>query len=542
MIVPRVACAISVALLLALLTASSVARGAFPGNSGEIAYVNDRTGTPTIYTIQPDGSTVRRLVPNEPQGAYPTWSPGGKAILFSVPVSAQPTPAYELWTMNAGGTGARRLIRGRSSVPMAAAWAPNTKSIAYYMNEHLYTARANGSRVSRLVGASFSGSSPSWSSRGRIAFDRDNSIWTVNPKSGASRRVTAGNSPSWSPNGRKLVFAAYPTNEDSRDIYVINANGSGRHRLTMTPDIDESQPVWSPNGRWISFSTETGTHVMTAGGTKIRVIARKGSQASWSPRSSELVYARRTARWNGVVFRIDLKSRHRRQLLSPRFDTNPQWAPGGERLAFSRDGVVHIVNSDGANLRSLKLKGIDPAWSPDGMLIAASSRRQLVIAAVGAPAWTRFALGLDPEEYESVSDPNWSPDGSTIAFVATTVSGARELFLVEIIEGTPPTKLQLGCGSATSPTWSPNADLLGFSCDQSIAVFSTIRNDLVPIATGISADLAWSPDGSQIVFSEESGYSENDRQLFTINADGSARMQLTTGLGSSTAPDWQPMP
>jgi Tol biopolymer transport system component len=48
-------------------------------------------------------------------------------------------------------------------------------------------------------------------------------------------------SPSWSPDGEKIAYSAY-------DIYVMNANGSGKPtNLTHTAAI-ESEPAWSPCG------------------------------------------------------------------------------------------------------------------------------------------------------------------------------------------------------------------------------------------------------------------------------------------------------
>ena len=73
----RTALAVVCSAVLTVMVGASAARGAFPGTSGEIAFVNDRNGTPSIYTMSADGTNVKRLVPNQPQGAFPAWSPGG---------------------------------------------------------------------------------------------------------------------------------------------------------------------------------------------------------------------------------------------------------------------------------------------------------------------------------------------------------------------------------------------------------------------------------------------------------------------------------
>ena len=88
-------------------------------------------------------------------------------------------------------------------------------------------------------------------------------------------------------------------------------------------------------------------------------------------------------------------------------------------------------------------------------------------------------------------------------------------------------RLPLGCGSngASSPTWSPSGEFLGFNCDQSIAVAYANGSNLLPIGLGLDSMLAWSPDGTQIVFSDQS--EEQIPQLFVMNSD---------------QPDWQSIP
>src|SRR6266508_1910858 len=44
------------------------------------------------------------------------------------------------------------------------------------------------------------------------------------------------------------------------EIHVMNADGSGKRRLTRNKAIDDQAPSWSPDGRWISLrGVETST-------------------------------------------------------------------------------------------------------------------------------------------------------------------------------------------------------------------------------------------------------------------------------------------
>jgi len=63
----------------------------------------------------------------------------------------------------------------------------------------------------------------------------------------------------WSQDGKRLVYLS-----DCRqthytvigyNIFVINADGSGKTRLMDTPDLVEHYPTWSPDGTRVAYST-----------------------------------------------------------------------------------------------------------------------------------------------------------------------------------------------------------------------------------------------------------------------------------------------
>jgi Tol biopolymer transport system component len=49
--------------------------------------------------------------------------------------------------------------------------------------------------------------------------------------------------PSWSPDGRRIAFAS--DRDGNREIYVMNADGSGQINLTNNP-ADDWGSSWSP--------------------------------------------------------------------------------------------------------------------------------------------------------------------------------------------------------------------------------------------------------------------------------------------------------
>ena len=99
-----------------------------------------------------------------------------------------------------------------------------------------------------LLGAAAADARPTPSPRqGSIVLSRADergrySLWTVAPGTGRLRRVTRGCGwdwfPAWSPDGRRIAFAS--DRNGDYEVYVMNADGSGEHRLTTA--IGEDSP------------------------------------------------------------------------------------------------------------------------------------------------------------------------------------------------------------------------------------------------------------------------------------------------------------
>jgi Tol biopolymer transport system component len=95
-------------------------------------------------------------------------------------------------------------------------------------------------------------------------FDFHSSIWVVHSDGTGLRQLPIAGpcggplsdpttigcfNPVWSPDGKKIAFGRN-ADDDQRDIYTVNADGSGLFQVTHTPDISEF------NGDW-------GTHPVT---------------------------------------------------------------------------------------------------------------------------------------------------------------------------------------------------------------------------------------------------------------------------------------
>jgi Tol biopolymer transport system component len=97
-------------------------------------------------------------------------------------------------------------------------------------------------------------------------------IWTLPAEGGDATPLGRGYAARWSPDGKRLVVAT-PTAESEGDLFVMNADGTGRHRLLATPELEQAAD-WSPDGTMILF-TQLNTSgadvmVMDADGTNVR--------------------------------------------------------------------------------------------------------------------------------------------------------------------------------------------------------------------------------------------------------------------------------
>jgi Tol biopolymer transport system component len=242
------------------------------------------------------------------------WSPDGWMIAF--------TRQRSLYTVNVETHALRRITncspwffsrdRKKSCVDRGPAWSPDGRRITFFRAwacglgcpSTPFIVNADGSGLRRLTLLQGDGSGPLWSPNGRtIVFNTYRGIYAVDPDGTHLRLLAAPPESanqiqfvsSWSLDGRRILYFrvqfSYPTPSANGEVWVMNANGSGRRRLFVRCcGASLANPIWSPDGKYIAFSAVlppqrgSGIYLMDANGNHVhRVLAGNWADLTWQP-------------------------------------------------------------------------------------------------------------------------------------------------------------------------------------------------------------------------------------------------------------------
>jgi len=302
--------------------------------NGKIAFSSDQNSVALdIFSINPDGSNRARLtndirpVPSQFGGTFdfsPAWSPDGTKLAF---VSERDGARYQIYSMNADGSDVRKISDStiNDSEP---AWSPDGSKIAFtrgggciillnarkgaVANQNddpcqpfVYTMNVDGSN--RINLSQTPGSGPVWSPDGsKIAFSSYNTnfnsdIFIMNADGSNPQQLTNTaaheNVSSWSPDGTRLAFTSdrdAPANSFVGEIYTMKIDGTDIVRLTNN-ELQDYGPVFSPDGTKIAFqrgltfdqTQAADIFVMNGDGSNQTNITNSSSQEfgppSWQP-------------------------------------------------------------------------------------------------------------------------------------------------------------------------------------------------------------------------------------------------------------------
>jgi Tol biopolymer transport system component len=286
----------SVALVIGSVVLPGRALAAFPGANGKIAFVSAATGNPEIYSMEPDGTGVAQVTNDPAPDFNPAWSPDGSKIAFESIRSG----TFDIYSIDAGGSGEQKLTTD-SKIHVDPAWSPDGSKIALAASSdgltyEIYTMNADGSGVPvQVTHDSTLDDEAAWSPDGStIAYESFRGgtfdIYSVNADgSGTPSAVTSGpgndRKPNWSPDGSKIAFMSDRSGDS--DVYSVNADGSGTATNLTNDSGFDGIPAWSPDGTQIAFMSTRGGNLqiysMTADASTVSAPLTSGSSITGGP-------------------------------------------------------------------------------------------------------------------------------------------------------------------------------------------------------------------------------------------------------------------
>jgi TolB protein len=258
----------------------------------------------------------------------------------------------------------------------------------------------------------------------------------------------------------------------TKELWAMDYDGANQHPLTTLKSISLT-PRWSPDASRIAFTCFAPANSVVSAQicmysldtNKLVSFSRfRGTNTSptWSPDGSQVMFSS-SMQGNPDLYVTDSSGNRPKRITysgSNAANTSPAWNPKtGNSVAFvsDRGGVpqLYLMNADGTDAQKLDLPDmgyvIDPAWSPNGQLLAFSWRRpsgNYDLYVMDVASRRIIELTRDAARNER---PSWAPDGRHIVFESTR-GGSRQIWTM-LADGSQPHQLTL-TGHNESPNWS----------------------------------------------------------------------------------------
>lgn len=399
-----------------------------------------------------------------------------------------------------------------------------------------------------------------------------------------------------SPDGQTIAFVRtfdYSYTTDTRrnsEIMRINTDGTGLQALTNN-DLVESWPAWSPDGTRLAFAAGD-VYVMpvsaAGGGAPVRLTSGglNPENLVWSPDGTRLAFNGWPSGEDGEPGEDDMElyvltvanGQLTRLTNNDVYDGDPTWSPDGTRLAYESGDryemarqinmidaaggpVTPLTNDDNTNPDQADAgNNTDPAWSPDGTLIA--------YAQVGVSgAIIKFVQPDDSARHTSISPQErparplpysewmviglvWTSDDQLIYGESMEGCGSFSCFndvyvrRISLNSDESNVLVHIGDGSAYwwwPTTWSAVGDRLAY-LDTALNLYTLDISATSPgparqltFVEPINSEPAWSPNGYQLAFT---GRGLSDYNIQVSDVDGRNRRVLTPQPGNDWNPSW----
>lgn len=268
--------------------------------NGKIAFASDRDGNREIYSINPDGTDIRRLTFNPGIDDYPAWSHDGIKIAY---LSESSFGQREIKRMNADGSGQRVVTSVNFDLStqnfcgerFSLGWSPDGSKIVFQEFGHIVTVNVDGTNRQNITNTSVRESEPSWGRTGLIAYA--STLAGGDDRNGLDIRLTDGRTYAWY--GYFTCSTSPDLSSDSTKLAYVHSNDfPPPGYITILPVDSHSfeerifnfvgvmNVRWSPDGNFLLFTSlqhpTLTVEIVDQFGQGRRVLS-PGTNPSWQP-------------------------------------------------------------------------------------------------------------------------------------------------------------------------------------------------------------------------------------------------------------------
>jgi eukaryotic-like serine/threonine-protein kinase len=324
--------------------------------------------------------------------ASPVWMPDGHGLLLLINDSASDFTRRQIVFASYPEGKLSPVTRDTNSYSVLGI-ASSGQVVATVLGEPHWNlsvmSAASGGGDARQIGPANTDTNFTWTSDGRLVYDKDGALRWINPDSGATgvfptEPDSASGDPWACSDGRYLVFdQRISANRGARNIWRADASGGNLKQLSKGK-LDQ-WPVCSPDARWVYYLSGPGMiRVPIDGGAAQKVIDMPMSQFDISPDGSTVAFST-----------VDHAGGHEQKLA--------------------------LVEADTGKVRQL-LKSEKGAWgairyTPDGKALVYGYRENGVDNLWRQPLDGSPGKQLTSFPSELIYDFHWSPDGKRLAMV-----------------------------------------------------------------------------------------------------------------------------
>ena len=284
--------------------------------------------------------------------------------------------------------------------------------------------------------------------------DQSSDLWiTVADGTGTPRRLTqtkaAESGAAWSPDSKKIVFATRREGDEASQLYVLDLAGGEAMRLTNV-STGAGSPAWSPDGKWILFESSVFPLAESDEANKKAAAGRKARK--YNARVYDGFPVRYWDHWLDETLPTVMLAA----------------ADGSAQVRDLLAGSALVRQRGFGGVNGLASESLQPVWTPDSagvVFVATTNRLSAAYEPVSTHLYQAALKGGEPKALTSGAEisfakPAFRPDGKALYAVESNEKKVYSLNRLTMWAWPVPGRAQ-----RVSPQFDRSLDAYAFSGD-----------------------------------------------------------------------------